>query len=208
MTHPEHQASDPVAADRLDRQLAFLREVDRLKSVQRQNILADGSRRENSAEHSWHVALCALCLSEHGAPGIDRFKLVQLLLLHDIVEVDAGDVFLHDADALAVQARKEAAAAERIFGLLPADQRDAFLALWREFEARESPESVLAHAIDRVQPALLHEATGGVIWEKYGTTHAQIQAKMSVVREAAPRLWVWVQTVIARALAAGRLRAG
>jgi len=206
MTHPEHQSPDPVAAERLEKQLAFLREVDRLKSVQRQNILVDGSRRENSAEHSWHVALCALCLSEHGAARIDRFKLVQMLLLHDIVEVDAGDAFLHDAHALAAQARKEAAAAERIFGLLPTDQRDAFLALWREFEARESPESVLAHAIDRVQPALLHEATGGVIWEKYGTTHAQIQTKMDVVREAAPRLWRWVQTVIARALDAGRLR--
>jgi len=208
MTDPEHQTADPVAAERLDQQLRFLREVDRLKSVERQNILADGSRRENSAEHSWHVALAALCLSEHGAAGIDRFKLVQMLLLHDIVEVDAGDAFLHDPDALAAQARKEAAAAERIFGLLPADQRDVFLALWHEFEARSSPESVLAHAIDRVQPALLHEATGGVIWEKYGTTHAQIQTKMGVVQEAAPRLWRWVQSVIERALAAGRLRAG
>ena len=206
MTHHEPQTVETAAAERLEQQLAFLREIDRLKSVQRQNILVDGSRRENSAEHSWHVALCALCLAEHGAPGIDRFKLVQLLLLHDIVEVDAGDAFLHEPDALAAQARKEAAAAERIFGLLPADQRDAFLALWHEFEARSSPESVLANAIDRVQPALLHEATGGVIWQKYETTHAQIQTKMGVVREAAPRLWRWVQTVIARALAAGRLR--
>lgn len=190
---------------RLDKQFRFLREIDRLKSIERQNILADGSRRENSAEHSWHLAVLALCLTEHaGASDIDRFKVVRMLLLHDIVEIDAGDTFLHDAGLLAAQAAKEDAAAQRIFGLLPDDQRDEWLALWREFEAAQTPEAVLAHAFDRVQPALLHDATGGVIWHKYGTTHEQIQNKMGVVRAASPTLWERVQEIIARAKAAGR----
>lgn len=204
MNEPEAPGVE-LATQRLERQFRFLREIDRLKSIERQNILADGSRRENSAEHSWHLAVLALCLAEHAAaPGIDRFKVVRMLLLHDIVEIDAGDAFLHEPGALAAQAAKEDAAAERIFGLLPRDQRDEWLALWREFEAGQTPEAVLAHAFDRVQPALLHEATGGVIWQKYGTTHEQIQNKMRVLRAAAPTLWERVQTIIARAKAAGR----
>ncbi|HTV20923.1 MAG TPA: HD domain-containing protein [Polyangiaceae bacterium] len=190
---------------RIESQFRFLREIDRLKGIQRQNILSDGSRRENSAEHSWHLAVLALCLAEHAAaPNVDRFKVVRMLLIHDIVEIDAGDAFLHEASALAAQAEKEDAAARRIFGLLPVDQRDEWLALWREFEAGETPEAVLAHAFDRVQPALLHEATDGVIWQKYGTTHEQIQNKMRVVGRASPPLWERVQSIIARAKAAGR----
>jgi putative hydrolase of HD superfamily len=194
------------APERLERQFRFLLEIDRLKHIQRQNILADASRRENSAEHSWHLAVLALCLTEHAAaPGIDLFKVLKLVLIHDIVEIDAGDVFLHDAAELSAHAEKEDAAAHRIFGLLPDDQRDEFIALWREFDRGNSPESALARALDRVQPALLHEATGGVIWQQYGTTHAQIQDKMHVVREAAPALWPRVRAIIENARRDGRL---
>lgn len=194
------------AAERLEKQFRFLKEIDRLKRVERQNILTDRSRRENSAEHSWHLAVLALCLSEHAAAkDVDLFRVVQLLLIHDIVEIDAGDAFLHEPAALAAQAAKEEAAARRIFGLLPADQRDTWIALWQEFESGTSAESVLARALDRVQPALLHEATDGVVWQKYGTTHEQIQAKMQVVRDAAPRLWHRVQQIIARARSQGKL---
>jgi putative hydrolase of HD superfamily len=201
----ESSESSESPTQRLEKQFRFLREIDRLKSIERQNILADASRRENSAEHSWHLAVLALCLAEHAAaPGVDLFKVLRMLLIHDIVEIDAGDAFLHEPGALAAQAAREEAAARRIFGLLPDDQCDEWLALWREFEAAASPESVLAHAFDRVQPALLHEATGGVIWQKYGTTHEQIQKKMRVVRAASPTLWERVQTIIARAKAAGR----
>lgn len=193
-------------AERLEQQFRFLKEIDRLKRVERQNVLSDFSRRENSAEHSWHLAVLALCLSEHAAAReLDLFKVVQLLLIHDIVEIDAGDAFLHDPAALAEQATKEADAAQRIFGLLPADQRDSWIALWHEFESGTSAESALARALDRVQPALLHEATDGVIWQKYGTTHEQIQAKMAVVRDAAPTLWARVQQIIARARSQGKL---
>jgi putative hydrolase of HD superfamily len=198
--------TEDIEAERLEKQFRFLTEIDRLKRVERQNILTDHSRRENSAEHSWHLAVLALCLSEHAAAkGVDLFKVVQLLLIHDIVEIDAGDAFLHEPEALAAQAQKEEAAAARIFGLLPDDQRDRWIALWHEFESGTSAESLLARALDRVQPALLHEATDGVIWQKYGTTHAQIQAKMRVVRDAAPRLWDRVQQIIARARSQGKL---
>jgi putative hydrolase of HD superfamily len=206
MLPPMTQTSTETS-ERLERQFRFLLEIDRLKSIQRQNILADRSRRENSAEHSWHLALLALCLGEHAeAPDVNLFKVVKLLLVHDIVEIDAGDAFLHDPAALAALAEKERAAAARIFGLLPEDQRDELLALWYEFESGTTPEAVLARALDRVQPAILHEATGGVIWEKYGTTHEQIQAKMEVVRQASPALYTRVQAIIAQARAAGRLR--
>jgi putative hydrolases of HD superfamily len=197
----------PGASERLEKQFRFLLEIDRLKRIERQNILADSSRRENSAEHSWHLALFALCLGEHAAAAhVDLFKVVKMLLIHDIVEIDAGDAFLHDPAALAEQALKEEGAATRIFGLLPEDQQGELLALWREFESGDSEESLLARALDRVQPALLHEATGAVIWEKYGTTHDQIQAKMALVRQAAPPLWERVQAIIATARAEGKLR--
>lgn len=193
-------------AERIEKQFRFLTEIDRLKHVERQNILCDASRRENSAEHSWHLAVLALCLAEHAAaPDVDRFKVVQMLLIHDIVEIDAGDAFLHEAAELEVQAEREAAAAERLFGLLPEDQATQFLALWREFESGDSEEAILARALDRVQPALLHEATDGVIWQEYGTTHEQIQKKMLVLHRAAPALWARVEVIIERAKAAGRL---
>lgn len=200
--------SSPVGeAERLEKQFEFLTEIDRLKQVDRQSILCDGSRRENSAEHSWHLAVAALCLFEHAtAPGIDRFKVIQMLLLHDIVEIDAGDAFLHDPGELAALAQKEDRAAERIFGLLPDDQRLEFLALWREFESGQTDEARLARALDRVQPAVLHEATDGIVWHRHGTTHEQIQKRIAPVRDASPVLWGKVQSVIAKARAAGHLR--
>jgi putative hydrolases of HD superfamily len=194
-------------AERLEQQFRFLAEIDRLKKVERQNILCDRSRRENSAEHSWHLALTGLCLAEHAAASkLDSFKVIRMLLIHDIVEIDAGDAFLHEREALAAQARKEQAAAERIFGLLPQDQRDEFLGLWREFESGESEEAILARALDRVQPAVLHDATDGVVWRQYATTREQVQNKMAPVRRASPRLWERVQRVIEKATALGNLR--
>lgn len=195
------------ASERLERQFRFLTEIDRLKRVERQNILCDGSRRENSAEHSWHLAVAALCLAEHAtAPGIDRFKVIKMLLIHDIVEIDAGDAFLHEPAELAAQALKEEAAAERIFGLLPEDQGAELLELWHEFESGQTDEAILARALDRVQPAVLHDATDGIVWHRYGTTHDQIQRRMQPVQVASPTLWTRVQAVVARARAVGHVR--
>lgn len=179
---------------RLDAQLAFLAEADRLKSVLRANTLIDASRRENSAEHSWHLALWAMVLADQAAPGVNVDRVIRMLLLHDLVEIDVGDVPLHSAGGQAhgsaeVQAA-EAAAAERIFGLLPADQRDAFRALWAEFEAAESPDAVFAKALDRAQPVVQNIESGGTGWVDYGVTFAQVEARVGAkVVRGAPGLW-------------------
>ena len=146
---------------RLDQQMAFLSEVDRLKSILRATTLCDGSRMENSAEHSWHIALYALVLAEHSETPLDIGKVIKMLLLHDIVEIDAGDAPVfgdHDADAMALL---EQAAADRIFGLLPDDQAHEFRALWEEFEANQTPEAQFAKSIDRMQPPMQNLASGG-----------------------------------------------
>jgi putative hydrolase of HD superfamily len=199
--------NDDARAERLDRQFRFLLELDKLKRVERQNVLSDYSRRENSAEHSWHLAVLALCLAEHAAqPTVDLFKVIWMLLVHDIVEIDAGDAFLHDPAELAAQASREQAAAERIFGLLPPDQAEVWLGLWREFEAGESAESRVARAFDRVHPALLHEAPDANTWRRHGTTHDQIQTRLAVVQDVSPPLWKRLQRLIAQARQSGALR--
>lgn len=179
---------------RLDAQIAFLTEADRLKSVERANTLIDGSRPENSAEHSWHLALYALVLSDQAGPGVSIDRVIRMLLLHDLVEIDVGDVPLHSANGQAhgsaeVQ-RAEAEAADRLFGLLPADQGQALRALWAEFEAAETPDAVFAKALDRVQPVVQNIESGGTGWVDYGVTLAQIEERVGArVARGAPRLW-------------------
>ncbi len=156
---------------RLAEQIAFLVEIDQLKTVIRQNLIADGSRQENTAEHSWHLALCATILAEHANEPVDVSKVVQMLLIHDLVEIDAGDTFVYaTAEEIAAQDGKEQVAADRIFGLLPIDQGARLRALWEEFEAKESAEAKFAKAVDRVQPMLLNLASGGGSWERHGIT--------------------------------------
>jgi putative hydrolases of HD superfamily len=156
---------------RLAEQIAFLLEIDQLKTVIRQNLIADGSRQENTAEHSWHLALCATILAEHANEAVDVSKVVQMLLIHDLVEIDAGDTFVYaTAEEIAAQDGKEQVAADRIFGLLPIDQGARLRALWEEFEAKETAESKFAKAVDRVQPMLLNLASGGGSWERHGIT--------------------------------------
>ncbi len=159
---------------RLAEQIAFLVEIDQLKTIIRQNLIADGSRQENTAEHSWHLAMCALILAEHANEPVDIGKVVQMLLIHDLVEIDAGDTFVYaSAEQLAAQDHIEQAAAERIFGLLPIDQGARLRALWEEFEAKETAEAKFAKAVDRVQPMLLNLASGGGSWERHGITADQ-----------------------------------
>ncbi|MCB0411482.1 MAG: HD domain-containing protein [Bdellovibrionales bacterium] len=192
--------------DRLNQQFKFLIEIDKLKNVERQNILSDSSRRENSAEHSWHLALLALVLKEHACESVDVLKVIKMLLIHDLVEIDVGDTFLHEPEAQRAQSIKEKIAAERIFSILPEDQTKELLNCWEEFESGSSPEARFAKALDRIQPALLHEATDAVIWQKYETTVCQITARMKEVRENTPKLWPRVKEVIDRAIVAGRLK--
>ena len=174
----------------LQRQLDFLKEIDRLKNVVRLSPLIDRSRRENSAEHSWHLALYALVLAEHAAGSVDVLRVVKMLLIHDIVEIDAGDVPFHVPATHAGQAERERLAAERIFGLLPEAQAAEFHELWLEFEAAESDDARFAKALDRFQPMLHNAATDGGTWVECAVTLEQITARCRPpIAAGAPALW-------------------
>jgi putative hydrolase of HD superfamily len=189
--------------ERLEAQLAFLTEACRLKSVLRATTLCDGSRRENSGEHSWHLALYALVLADQAGPGVDINRVIRMLILHDLVEIDTGDVPIHSANGQAhgsadVQAA-ERAAADRIFGLLPKDIGDDLRALWEEFEAAETPDALFAKSLDRVQPMMQNMASGGGTWITYNVTFDQLESRVGTkVARGAPALW---QHIRARAMA-------
>jgi putative hydrolase of HD superfamily len=174
--------------------LAFLAETDQLKTVYRASRLLSGERRENSAEHSWHIMLYAWILAEHAAPGVSIDRALKMLLLHDIVEIDAGDHPIHGQVDHAAQEAEERAAAERLFGLLPDDQKTAFMSLWSEFEAAESPDARFAKAIDRFQTPVGNLVTGGGSWVDYNVTYAQIEQRVGTpILAGAPGLWAWLQ---------------
>jgi putative hydrolase of HD superfamily len=186
------------AADRLEAQFAFLNEADRLKSVLRATTLVDGSRPENSGEHSWHLALYALVLADQAGPGVDIGRVIRMLLIHDLVEIDVGDVPIHSANgqahASAATQAAEARAADRIFGLLPKDLGTDLKVLWEEFEAAETPDARFAKALDRVQPVMANLMSGGGTWATYSVTFDQLQDRVGVkIACGAPRLWDWVQ---------------
>lgn len=186
----------PAEGD-LTRQLRFLAEADRLKSVYRANTLIDRSRHENSAEHSWHLALYALTLADHAGVGVDIGRVVRMLLLHDLVEIDVGDIPLHSANGQAhgsdAVRRAEAIAAHRIFGLLPPNQGAEFLALWQEFEALQSPDAVFAKALDRCQPAIQNLYTGGAVWRQYAVGYPELVTRVGAqIVPGAPLLWAWL----------------
>lgn len=192
--------------DRLARQIAFILEVDRLKQVARQTLIADGSRRENDAEHSWHLALMAGVLAEYAPPGVDVGRVTRMLLAHDLVEIDAGDTYCYDPAACLTQRDREARAADRIFAILPADQAGELRALWEEFEARATPEARFAAALDRVQPVLLNYHTQGVAWREHDVSRSQVIERNGHIEAGAPRLWEYVRGLIDEATARGWLR--
>jgi len=186
-----------MMADRLSQQFAFLTEADRLKSILRGTTLCDASRRENSGEHSWHIALYAMILSEHAQAPVNINRVIRMLLIHDLVEIDAGDNPIHGDHDPQAQAQAEEQAATRIFGLLPADQAAAFRALWDEFEAAATDDAIFAKSIDRVQPVIANLETGGGTWPEYDVTLAQLETRVGVkVSRGAPAIWDHLQTRI------------
>ena len=197
----------PSSAQRLERQLAFIRELDRLKSVIRRTSLIDRSRLENTAEHSWHLATMAVVLAEHAPAGADMARVVEMLLVHDIVEIDAGDTFAFDGAANLGKLEREQVAAARLFGLLPAELAEQLRALWVEFEAGTSPDARFANALDRLQPLLQNDSGGdGGSWRQHGVTATQVLARMSPIERATPSLWPVVLGAVDRAVAAGHVR--
>ncbi|MBM3615694.1 MAG: HD domain-containing protein [Alphaproteobacteria bacterium] len=183
---------------RLEAQFAFLNEADRLKSVLRATTLVDGSRPENSGEHSWHLALYALILADHAGAGVDINRVIRMLLIHDLVEIDVGDVPIHSANGTAHASAEtqaaEARAADRIFGLLPNDLRDDLRNLWEEFEAAQTPDARFAKSLDRVQPVMANLMSGGGTWTTYAVTSDQLDARVGTkIARGAPALWDWVR---------------
>ena len=182
---------------RLQQQIEFMLEIDKLKHILRRTILTDRSREENSAEHSWHIAMAVFLFSEYAQDqNIDWYRVVKMLLVHDLVEIDAGDTYCYDHQSRKDQAQREQKAAERIFKILPLDQSISFRELWDEFENRETPESKYANALDRFQPFLQNYATKGQIWQKNNITRRQVKDRMQPVLDGAPLLWNLVELLI------------
>ena len=197
-----------MANARLVQQIQFIVEVDKLKEIFRQTLLTQSRRQENDAEHSWHLCLMVMVLAEHAnTPNIDVLKVIKMLLIHDLVEIDAGDTFAYATAQQADQHARESRAAERIFGLLPADQTAEFRGLWDEFEARATPEAKFAGALDRFQPMLQNCLTDGVAWRQNGVTSDRVIARGQHIAEGAAAVWEHAAGLIAAAVRAGHLPA-
>jgi putative hydrolase of HD superfamily len=192
--------------DRLARQIDFVLEIDKLKRVVRQTWHLDHSRKENDAEHSWHLAVMAVLLAEYAAePGLDLARVVGMVLVHDLVEIDAGDTFVYDEAATRDKPEREQRAAERIFSMLPEDQAAEVRGLWEEFEARRTPEARYAAGLDRLQPLLHNYHTEGRTWREHGVTSADVLARNRHMAEGAPRLWQFAEGLIRDAVRRGYL---
>jgi putative hydrolase of HD superfamily len=192
--------------ERLSRQIRFIAEVDKLKEIVRQTLCTQSRRQENDAEHSWHLALLVIVLAEHANhQPLDVLRVLKMVIIHDLVEIDAGDTFAYDTARMADQHERECRAADRIFGLLPEDQRAEFRALWDEFEARETPEARFAAAVDRFQPMLLNCLTEGAAWRQHGVTSDRVIARNQHIQNGSTALWDHARRMIDEAVGAGHL---
>lgn len=194
-----------MTSDRLRKQIEFIVEIDRLKQVFRQTYLMDESRRENSAEHSWHFAVMLMLLAEHTDEPVDLFRAVKMALIHDVVEVDVGDILVYDESRMKEKEEKEREAAKRLFGLLPPDQAEVYRALWEEFEARETPEARYAAAIDRLQPVLHNYYTHGKAWRAHGVKAENVLKINSRIGRSSAELWDFAQGLIEESVQKGYL---
>lgn len=182
----ENRSIDP---ERLQKQMEFALEIDKEKSIVRQNYIADAARRENDTEHAWHMAVMALFLSEYAREEIDLLRTISMILIHDLVEIDAGDTYAYDETGKETQRERELAAAERLFNMLPADQAAHFRSLWDEFEERATPEAKFARTLDNIQPAMLNAASGGRSWAEHCVRLSSILKRNEISPEGAPALW-------------------
>lgn len=195
-----------MSFDRLFQQIAFITEIDKLKSVYRQTMLINRSRNENSAEHSWHLAMLALILQEYANEQVDLAHVMKLVIVHDLIEIDAGDTFAYDEKGYEDKALREQKAAERIFNLLPSEQAQELRALWDEFEERATPEAKFASALDRLQPMLHNYYTEGAAWQKHQVPSHKVVERSGMIREGSEKLWELSQQLIQSAIEKGYLR--
>ena len=191
--------------ERLEKQMEFILEVDKVKKIVRQTYLADASRKENDAEHSWHLALMAVLLKEYSNEEVDLAKVIPMVLIHDLVEIDAGDTYAYDEAGAETKRERETKAADRIFGLLPGDQGTWFRELWEEFEAYETAEAKFAHVLDNCQPLFLNDASNGKSWEEHQVKKSQIYKRNRKTGEGSEAIWEYMKELIDKHIAMGHV---
>lgn len=189
----------------IEQQVAFAVEIDKVKNIFRQTWLSDGKRKENDAEHAWHAALMAVLLAEYSNEPVDTLKVVKMLLIHDLVEIDAGDSYAYDEAAQATAHEREQKAADRIFGMLPKDQEEEFRSLWDEFEEYETPEARFAHVMDNFQPLLLNDAADGKGWREHQVKRANIEKRNRKTPEGSKTISEYIEKVIDRNIEKGNI---
>ncbi|MGJ7032987.1 HD domain-containing protein [Niabella hirudinis] len=187
-------------------QIAFIKEIDKLKYILRRTRLLHSDRRENDAEHSWHLAMMAIVLAEHANEPVDLLKVLKMVLIHDIVEIDAGDVFLYDTKKNHSNTAEELKAAQRIFGILPREQAAALIALWEEFEAGQTAEAKFARALDRLEPLLQNASNDGGTWKEFDVRYDQVVGRKKVIAEGSDRIWAFAEALLRQSLREGILK--
>lgn len=191
--------------DRLQKQMEFIVEVDKVKKIMRQTYLSDASRKEDDAEHSWHLALMAVLLKEYSNEEVDLTKVIPMVLIHDLVEIDAGDTYAYSGESATVTEVRERKAAERVFGILPEDQGKVFRDLWEEFEAYQTPEAKFAHVLDNCQPMLLNDASNGLSWTEHQVRKSQIYKRNEHTAEGSRKIWNYMQSLIQKHIDLGHV---
>ncbi|MDR0266461.1 MAG: HD domain-containing protein [Sphingobacterium sp.] len=193
-------------SNKLLKQIEFIKEIDKIKYIQRKTKLFNSDRLENDAEHSWHLALMAMVLSEHANQSVDLLKVVKMVLIHDIVEIDAGDTFIYDTENNHTNTEVERLAAQRIFGILPAEQAEELIALWEEFEAGQTHDAQFARAMDRLEPLLQNSSNNGGTWNEPGVNYEKVHAKKSVIKDGSAVLWEYAEKLIDTGVMRGILK--
>lgn len=197
---------DKNEQDRLNKQMRFIEEIDKEKLIGRQTYLSDASRKENDAEHAWHMAIMAYLLKEYSNEPVDIGKVMLMCLIHDIVEIDAGDTYAYDAENLKTQKAREDAAKERIFSILPEEQKDELIKLFDEFEEFKTAESKFAHAMDNLQPLILNNSNGGGDWREHGVTAEQVYGRQSKTKLGSERLYDVIDRIIKENIVKGNIK--
>lgn len=192
--------------DNLSKQISFIKEIDKIKYIQRKTKLFNSDRPENDAEHSWHLAMMTIVLAEHADTPVDVLKVLKMVLIHDIVEIDAGDTFIYDTTKSHTNTDNELMAAKRIFGLLPAEQADEFIAIWEEFETGETNEAKFAKSMDRLEPLLQNTSNDGGTWMEFDVDYHQVYEKKKVIKDGSTSLWKYAENLINESVEKGILK--
>ena len=195
-----------MSPENLLKQISFIKEIDKIKYIQRKTKLFNSDRPENDAEHSWHLAMMAIVLAEHADTPVDVLKVVKMVLIHDIVEIDAGDTFIYDNEKSHSNTDNERIAAQRIFGFLPQDQAHELIAIWEEFEAGLSNEAKFAKAMDRLEPLLQNTSNNGGTWKEFDVDYSKVYEKKKVVKEGSTTLWNYTENLLNESVAKGILK--